>query len=183
MASKFYVKIPMPSYLAKFVLARYGNNKAIDIENSNTISTTIYSLLQKPYIKTLESNKAKEITVINYTSYIQCVAPLSLIRDIGFIITNDQVIQFNRFVDDLFEEYLYIFVQKNTKQNQRYCGFKEAIELFAQIHNIEIDVDITFDTLKKAEYRHRKNIEKKLVASLSPQIIKNQVIQQTLFLV
>jgi len=134
-------------------------------------------------VPTKPIGKAKEITVINYTSYIQCVAPLSLIRDIGFIITNDQVIQFNRFVDDLFEEYLYIFVQKNTKQNQRYCGFKEAIELFAQIHNIEIDVDITFDTLKKAEYRHRKNIEKKLVASLSPQIIKNQVIQQTLFLV
>lgn len=75
---------------------------------------------------------------------------------IGYDIPRDKAIHINRFLEASFDKDLYTYCQANIRQHSRYRGYALAIEAFAQLHDIDIDIDITFDALKKSEYRYRK---------------------------
>jgi hypothetical protein len=46
--------------------------------------------------------------------------------------------------------------------------FKDALEDFCKRYNIEIEEDITFEALKKKEYRERKKLKEKLSKLVPP---------------
>lgn len=78
----------------------------------------------------------------------------------GHSINPDKIIAINRYFEDVFIDDLYRFCLERTKGSSGWRpGIDAAIEEFARAFNIIIDTDISFDALKKAEYRHRKKQE------------------------
>jgi len=81
-----------------------------------------------------------------------------------------KVIYLNMLLDKKFEEDLamYTRVQVETNKLQR----KQALELFCIERGINLgddtDDDITYDCLKKMEYRFREKKDKKVILHLSP---------------
>ena len=173
MANKqFSVQIPTSPYMAKFLAKRYGN--PVPINNKNLLGTTLISLMEKPgFHVQMKPNDKQLYFYKQFTTKLQSVAPLSLMKDYNYNLTIDQVIQMNRFFDNYFEQILYIFCAAKINRNQRHVGYDDAIFEFADIHEIAIGQDVSFDCLKKNEYRYRKNLEKKLFGELSPQNKRN----------
>jgi hypothetical protein len=82
-------------------------------------------------------------------------------ENIGFDMPKDKAMAINAFIEEIFSEHLYWWCQVATQTKGRYKGYDNAILQFAQKHNITIDEDISFDGLKKKEFRQRKLIEQK----------------------
>jgi hypothetical protein len=68
------------------------------------------------------------------------------------------------------------FEEKFEEELCRHCfllnlfgiEIKEALEDFCKRQNIEIEEDITYEALKKKEYRERKKLEEKLSKAVLP---------------
>jgi DNA primase len=75
------------------------------------------------------------------------------------------IIYLNKHFEEKFEEELcrHCFLL-----NLFGIEIKEALENFCKRHNIEIEEDITFEALKKKEYRERKKLEEKLSKPVLP---------------
>ncbi len=71
----------------------------------------------------------------------------------------------NRYFENKFEEALCNHVEKQGFAGQK---LKASIESFARQYNIEIEEDISYEALKKMEYRSRKKNEELFVRRLSP---------------
>ncbi len=149
----FSVKIPTEVHLKKFAVAQLG--APIKLSNKNLFGTVILSLLQKPKM-TVGINKQKTGSIQNkLKNEIICVAPFSIMKDVGTDLTSNQVIQINRLLDHLFIETLSLYVAKNTVATKRQKGIQDAIISFCELYQIVLDVDINYEALKKAEYRLR----------------------------
>ena len=61
---------------------------------------------------------------------------------------------FAQFIETLFKEDLVTFCTPPV--TGRYWGYTEALFAFAKKYALEIETDITYETLKKIEQRHRK---------------------------
>ena len=72
----------------------------------------------------------------------------------------------NRYFENKFEEELSRFVDKQDLEG--WGKYKNAIEAFAKHYNIEIEEDISFEALKKMEYRFRKKNLENSLRRLSP---------------
>lgn len=185
MKSHFTVKIPTTPLLKKFINTNFlkQNASAIKIDNSTMFGIIIISLLNKPWVTT-NLNKYEEATKYSkFTDNIICVGPLSLMSHYGTEITMQQCIQINRHFDEMLNYELYLFCKKNVDESKRYSGYDKILNTFANSYNIIIDQDITFDGLKKREYRFRKEKEKKLIGVLSSQKHTNNPSQSQLILV
>lgn len=82
-------------------------------------------------------------------------------------LTKQTCIMLNRYFETKFEEDLARFIDNFTVRGGKY---KAAIFAFASVYNIELDVDISFEGLKKMEYRWRKKNQEKFLCRLSPEI-------------
>lgn len=102
----------------------------------------------------------KHLQFSNFTTAVTCQAPYRYMNSYGFDLTDDQIIQLNRSWNTTFAEDLYFHCQNSISKEGRYKGYDTAIEQFANLYNIEIDIDATFECLKKIEYRYRKEREK-----------------------
>jgi hypothetical protein len=87
------------------------------------------------------------------------------------------IISFNKFFEERFEEDLC----KHCELAMIYkVEIKKSLEEFCWRHHIEIDRDITFDALKKKEYRHRESLKKRasvktLNRNLSTSIVPSKI--------
>jgi hypothetical protein len=99
-------------------------------------------------------------------------------RSYGIDLTDDHIIQINRFFDQTFQENLYHFVQRNTDADARVKGIDKAIEKFAEQYGILLQHHVTFENLKKMEWRFRK-MREEILAKNVPSI--TSAIQPTLF--
>jgi hypothetical protein len=168
MPGSFTVQIPVSPYVKKFVVAEFGN--PVRISNYNFFGIFIIGVLQKENFSTRLTFNKKNLRYNHFTEKITCVAPISLIRNLGYHVSDDHIIQINRFFEYCFDRELYYFVKQNTNTNTRYAGYKQAIEKFAFHYDIHIENEVSFEALKKMEYRYRKTIIKKSVATLSPPV-------------
>ena len=157
-ANKYSVGIPTTSHLCKFLLVEYGN--PVKIDNSTLIGTVIISLLGKASFHVSMNPLQKKQQSGTYTSTLTCQAPISLMKDYGHSITMDQAIQMNRFFERFFFEKLYLFVQHRVDKHKRNMGVQEAILDFCSFYEIDTEREISYDALKKAEYRFRKKQKK-----------------------
>lgn len=160
MANTFVVNIPVSPYILKYATLRYS--QPLRLDNSSLLGTVVYSLLSKPRFDSRTPLKDRNLQYSFYTQKLQCVAPISMLYDIGNGITDDHAIQINRFLEKDFEERMHIYVSKNIVEGKRRCGYYKAIEEFANHYNIIIDTDISLEGLIKIHYRYRKRQEKKL---------------------
>lgn len=83
---------------------------------------------------------------------------------IGLTVPMDKAFLINNLFEEKISEDLHTFCVVYQK-----AGFsqRQAIEDFADMHNIELEIDITYAAFKKAEYRHKKELNKS-PANLSP---------------
>ena len=102
-----------------------------------------------------EEDKKKKLTA--YTGGVVCKAPLSMMKDYGYCMSTDKIVQINRFYEKLFYEKLFLFVQHKLDKNKRKMGVQDAINDYCDIYGIDIDTDISYDAMRKAEYRNRNN--------------------------
>jgi len=185
MKSYFTVKIPTTSVLKKFINKLYlqPNAEAIKIDNKCLFGTVLISLLNKPNIETNLNKFEEQKKFSNYNTQIVCVGMWSLMSHYGTEINMNQAIQVNRFFEELFDLYLYVFCKKNVNESKRVAGYDKSILAFADLYGIEIDVDISFEGLKKKEYRYRKNQEEKIMGVLSSDSNISKNAQQLLFVI
>lgn len=163
----FAVSIPTKTYLKKYIHRRYGYPIAI---NTQTLfGMVVNSLLDK---KTYQDTPdfQRDIRYNSFVDKIELVIPAYKVYSYkeGLNISKDKVIVINRYFELQFEEDLhrYCFNRVDTAgREMRYkgkggCGYEKAINEFAEIYGIDLEIDITFECLKKSEYRLRKKIEK-----------------------
>lgn len=145
--------------MRKYIEVRYRQPMVISL--NNYLGAVIYSYLELPN----SSNRLKANSAIiagRYrllTDYIRILIPRHQVHraNIGLCIPYANAV----LVNNLFEE-------KIAEDMHTYCKSygmcsktqHQAIEDFCTHHNIDIDIDITYTALRKAEYRHKKKIEK-----------------------
>lgn len=170
MSKSFVVNVPVSPYILKFATLRYGY--PIKLDNSTLLSGAIISLLGKENFNTRMPLHKKNLQYKHYIASLQFVAPISIMRNLGFSLTHDQAIQVNRHLEADFEERLHIYVAQNINSETRRCGYQKAVEQFAAFYGIDIDRDISLDGLMKIQYRYRIRQQKKadlFVSTLSTQ--------------
>lgn len=166
MPRTFTVTIPAKAHIAKYAAIRYGS--PIRIANTSTIGSLLIGLLNKPGFHSERSLYKKDIRFKYFTSNIECIADIADWYKIGSSLSDEHIIQVNTFLENDFADRLSVFVWSQMQHNSRYKKINEAIEQFALYYKINIDVDITFEGLKKMEYRRRKELEKSLLPLSSP---------------
>lgn len=165
MPKTFSVQIPVSPYLKPYITRRFGDPIAID--NQSLVGVFLIGVLEKQNFNVGGQNQKKDIRFNYFTDSITCVAPISLMKDFGWNLKPDHIIQFNRFFEEHFDLDLHLHVERNVKKNTRYAGYKQAIESFAVEYNICLEETISFEGLKKMEYRYREKIKKKTFGTLS----------------
>jgi hypothetical protein len=174
------IKIPTKTYLKKFILQEVGT--PLITPGEHPIQRFLYILLDKKKhdynFKSIQRQYDDILEVsISYATYHQ----------IGFSLSQENVIQFNDYVEQIFDKELFKFCQdflkyhtvvqeglqsmatmydiKMQREHKRAWfqvpQIKEALEAFAQVYQLEIELDLSFECLKKMEYRARKRYENK----------------------
>lgn len=162
----YSVKVPIKSYLKKYIHAKHGTD--LPLNYRTTYGTLILCLLEKDYFSINMGKQKKEVRVSLITDEIEFTAPLNTMQYKGHSLTSDKVIAINRFFEDCFIEDLYRYCKDNKKNTAWRPGIDKAIYAFAEVYNIEVETDISFEALKKAEWRHRMKLEKKPPSFLPP---------------
>ncbi len=165
-AQYFTVTIPVKSYVRKYIQSRYPNPMVLSL--TNYLGTVIYSYLDKHKTPNLVRGGAAR-TEIRYrllTDHIKVLIPRSQVHKhlIGFSIPHIKAVLINNLFEEKISEDLHTYCVVYEKAG---LPRRKAIEDFCDDNNIEIDLDITYQAFKKAEYRHRKTL-KKSTAHLSP---------------
>ena len=171
----FAVTIPTKTYLAKYIHGRYG--RPIFIDYSTLIGCTVMAFLDKK-VPQDSPTLFRDIRYASFVEKLEMVIPASRVLNYstGLHISKDKAIVMNRFFEAQFEEDLHRHCYQSVDpslRERRYkgrggCGYEKAITEFAERYGIELDVDITFECLKKSEYRFRKNLEKRATAFVPP---------------
>lgn len=164
-ARTFTVTIPAKAHIAKFAAVRYGSH--IRISNKSTIGALMVGLLQKPKFDSGHPNRSKNVRFIHFNSHIKFVADIADWYKIGSTLSDDHIIAVNTFLENEFSDRLAVFVWAQTNHSNRRKGIEKAIQQFANLYNIDTDIDITLDGLIKMEYRRRKYLQQSL-PHLSP---------------
>jgi hypothetical protein len=165
--SKFFtVQIPTSVYLKVFVEREFGS--PVPINNHSLLGVFLIGTLQKTNPITRFSWVQKNLRFQHFTEKIVCIAPISLMKDFGFSVTEDQVIQINRFFEQYFDRELYYYVKHRVNSNERYSGYKEAIQSFATHYGLVLEEHITYEALKKMEYRYRTKVNKEIISQVCP---------------
>lgn len=113
------------------------------------------------------SKENQSVRMKFFTDNLQIFIPFSNMRRFGHTLSLDHIIMINRFLEIDFSNELVRHCRYITKGENRYLSYKEAYEAFLEKHHIDIEDDITFDALKKMEYRSRKKSENCVQSVLS----------------
>jgi hypothetical protein len=125
------------------------------------VGVMILAMLQKKSVTSMNLVK-KDTRFLRLNDHIIAVGAFSVSNHYGIHLDDDAIIQINRFFENSFEETLYQFVRYHLIDDSRFPGYDAALYKFANAYGIEIDEDISFDGLKKMEYRFRKKFEKRM---------------------
>lgn len=163
----FSLSIPTKTYLRKYLHKRFGYPIAV---NSKThFGMMVQLALEK---KVYQDSPGRDFRYASFIDKVDLAISESLFFKLGYDVPKDKAILINRYFEIQFEEDLYRHCQlrvdsdraKLHRKGKGGCGYDKAINEFAELHGIELEVDISFECLKKSEYRHRKKIEKNFSA-------------------
>jgi len=169
------IQLPTKPYLKKYIQAQYGN--PVCFSTKNYFGLTVAISLKKP-LRSQDSPAAKRIRFDSFTSSINIKAAPSFLShyDYDLSISENQALTVNKLMEAKFEEELYQFCLALYMVG---IETKDALQAFCNKYGIEIEEDIAFDTLKKKEYRFRKEVEKKnaeLSRQKTKELLKNFVV-------
>lgn len=153
--------IPVKPYLLKFLqhVENLEPGTPLDINNGSTISFFLKSVLISK-LQFLDKSKMKAETMEKeFTARLNFVVVEKMKQFNKFFYTRETITTFNTFLYRMFHDFLLEEIRQGELSGK---DFKEVI--YNTIQKLDIDDDISFDGLKKANYRLR--ISKK-IAELS----------------
>lgn len=142
------VKIPCKPHVKKFLESEYGLQPIkLSQRRPNIIFDKLHDLLTRPnsfYRCQIREEYSEQISFIinNWT-----------VGTKGFALSDEKVISFNSFVDQLIKERLFILI--DALQFQGHYKIKNIIDQYIA-HNDLLNAGMNYETLKKAYYRYRK---------------------------
>jgi len=146
------IQIPIRPHLKKFV--HWKEN--IPIGTPMVVSNrTAISIFLNSFITTKVTYRRRDVS-LNRDKYCDTLRLLITSRHVErsyMCFTDDVIIRFNRFVNHLMHETLNDFIELRNFQDNKYIN--DAIHHF--MSELDIYDDITFEALKKGNYRFRKN--------------------------
>lgn len=134
----------------------YG--KVIKVSFKTYIGMNVYCLLEKKgRIEKQSSKRDNQLRYDMLTDKLCILVPRYLLYSTGIHIPMAKVVVINNTYEQMFSEHLYNFCEA-----YRMAGFeqKKGIEDFCDKFDIDIDIDITYNGLRKTVYRRRKLGEK-----------------------
>jgi hypothetical protein len=167
MKDHFTLTIPTKPYLAKYLYTLYG--QPIVFTTTNYFGTTLLGYITtRIYLQNQAHVTHRKFDEFNTPLYV--LLPFHWLKNYQYktSISKVNIIYINKHFEERFTRELswYCYVLSLTG-----IEFKDALEQFCKGHNIEIDEDITFEALKKKEYRERKKLKENLsktVLSIRP---------------
>ena len=168
-----YIKlnIPVKTYVRKYIETKYPGPMKLTL--SNYLGYLIFACLEKQK-SNWHKQGAKHIHVrynlLNDKLVVLLPADHKTLYTNGYSIPAAKSLLINNLFEEKINEDLFLMC--NTYQRVGYSR-RQAIEDFCDTHGIELDIDISYAALKKAEYRYReslKKILKKTMANMSPPI-------------
>lgn len=158
--SQFYsVSLPVKPHVKKFVQSLEGNT--IYWKGTSPLCMILRAFLVNKTPIGYSSSRLHN-AVSCRRSIITMYVPISKMGTVGTYISPDNVILINRLLEDWFEKTFLSFVQVQVKKDGRYRGYKDAIESFVALYNIDVEEDISMDGLIKMEQRSRKKVSKNI---------------------
>lgn len=160
----FTFRLPVKKYVQKYLTTLHGETipAIMETDLGFVVLMTLSSRLEGKVCRGY-NNQWKD----PYKSTVTFTVPYHY-----FYLTKKELsihtcILLNRYFETKFEEDLSRFVDSFMVKGGKY---KSAIEAFAEIYGIEIEDDISYEALKKMEYRFRKKNEELILRRLSPEI-------------
>ena len=156
--SRFKIQIPTKRYLARYIETLYGN--PVEFSSDRYFGTIVHGLLARP-IRDQNPPDVIQQRFDKLDGFFIMKAPKWWLekKDKGYDITDDHAFSLTKLFENRFEEELYMFCQLMMMTG---VETKDALIAFCVYYNIVIDEDITYDCLKKKEYRYRIGVEKSL---------------------
>jgi len=188
------IKVPTRTYLKKFTHYKLGND--FFSEGPHHIQKYLSAILQK-------NSYNYNFNQLNYQFNDTLVVFLTKSQFLknGYGIPPGKVMDLNNYIETLFDEELYNFCKdflkyqdvakkavfafmetyqikvqaRQVRKLQREPTLKYALEAFADKLSIEIEKDISFEALKKMEYRFRT---KKTFSEVVPTVNGGRILMQ-----
>lgn len=158
MRTTYSVSLPVKPYVLKYVQTVEGS--PLNFTSSSMLCMIIRAYMENKNYTGL-SQQQLNTAISTRSAVLQILIPVKQMHRIGTTINPDGIILINRFLETCFEKALRKFIVDNIKEGGRYKGFKEAYYAFAEMYNIDMETDITYDGLKQMDFRFRKKSEKK----------------------
>lgn len=157
MTKHYTVHLPVKPYIKKFVETIEGPQ--LRYTGTSPLCRIVCAYLENKSSTGLSAAQ-KADALSKRTTSIQITVPMRCMYTIGASLSPDGILQANAYLQDEFERAVSHFLRQYTKSKEgRYKGYKDAIQAFADFYNIVLEDDITYEGLKKLEYRFRKKEE------------------------
>jgi hypothetical protein len=167
----FDLSVQTKPYLKKYFQTLYGDpahNKQIFFTTDNLFGICIAAFLFRP-IKFHHRKEMLRLRTDKFDATLQIHLPITILteRRGGFEISDAHTITLNKLFENRFEEDLWKFcLVENIKEVET----KDALEKFCTLYNIVIDEDITYEAIKKKEWRYRKKMN-----NCAPQLSREEL--------
>lgn len=162
----YHISIPAKPHIAPFAHKRYG--KPVLLNGHSSLGIFIKVLLNNPQYKSKFNISHQDIRFKYLTDSIQCAVPYShIMRNEVYTLTSDHIIAINQYLEEEFKERLFFHCQLAANWQRRRAGIDNAIQSFSTFYNIPIDTAISFDALKKIEYRYRQKKHENIFTQMS----------------
>lgn len=162
----FTFQLPVKKYIQKYLNTLHGETipAVMDTDLGFVVLMTLSSRLEG---KVCRGYNDTFFWDNSYKGQVTFTVPYHYFYLTKKELSKQTCIMLNRYFETKFEEDLSRFIDNFTVRGGKY---KMAIRAFAENYGIEIDVDISFEGLKKMEYRFRKKNSEKFLRRLSPEI-------------
>lgn len=144
--------VPTKCYIRKYFTCLYGD--PLPLSYKSDFGDTILTKLQSSPVMARVNKKELAIAFKDFDDKLPFQLPIDLLHRMETELTEQQVYNINRYLENVFETDLCMFVACAS-----FFGIerKISIERFASMHRIVIEEDVTYEALKQKEYRFRKN--------------------------
>lgn len=175
MKSHFSVKLPTKAYLKKYIEVLYGSPVTF---NTNSYLGKIIAVVLDKNVFPERSRTVIHKTFDVYDKELTIFLPIRWMEKYyyGTDINAKKVVYINKLIEDKFEEELFMYCQVLDLLG---IERKDSLLEFCNKYNLEIDEDITFECIKKMEYRMRQKFSLNAVSYSSPLV--TNALQVTLF--
>ena len=165
-AGYYTIAVPTKPYLKKYLQSLYG--KPMIFDRDNYFGTSLVGYLERKFF-------TRQSETISYRHFDEFTAALIISMPSWWIIRTHfatdiptgNVIYINKHFEERFEEDLVKFCLVLQLGG---VEVKQALETFCAMHEIELDVDMTFEAIKQKHYRARKKFKNLYCKSVTPKM-------------